>query len=61
VFIIVRVTDGAFVARAGSKGSYTRDLRLAQKYHTRELADQSKCPGNEMVKDLERELDSYRY
>ena len=47
-YLIVR-TDGAFVNRPGSASSYTRDFLKAQRFNTRESAENSRCPENESV------------
>lgn len=48
-YVIIRIPDGAFVARPGSKGSYTRSLQFAQTFESRESADKNRCQGNEQV------------
>lgn len=59
MFVIKR-NDGAFVAKSGSSGSYTRDLANARKWQTLEGAQAELCPGNEHIVNLERELDRFR-
>jgi hypothetical protein len=51
---------GGFVAKPGSRGSYTRDIAQARKYETREAADADRCPENEWLVPLEPLLDSMR-
>lgn len=48
---VIRRNDGAFVARPGSKKSYTKSLLSARTFATREAALADKC-GNESVYDL---------
>ncbi len=51
---VIKRTDqgGGYVTRAGSSGSYTKNLEHAQKYDTREEADANRCPENEVVIDV---------
>jgi hypothetical protein len=55
MYLIRRVTDGALVAdqhkRAGA--SYTRDVRIARVFRTRDAAERERCPENESVIALE--------
>ena len=41
MYVLQRVEDGKFVARSGSKDSYTRDLQKAQVYTTKESAEKN--------------------
>jgi hypothetical protein len=50
-YLIVRNSDGAFVARSGNPGSYTRDITRAAIYTTRALAA-GNCCGNEHARDV---------
>ena len=50
---VIRRNDGAYVARPGSAGSYTRSLESAWKFYNREEADKQRCPGNETVVSVE--------
>jgi hypothetical protein len=52
MYILVR-DDGAYVAPAGSRSSYTRELQHARTFATREAAERDRCPGNERVIPLE--------
>ena len=52
-WIIVRIPDGAFVARAGSPSSYTRRLQHARTFATREQAEADRCPENERVRQID--------
>ena len=51
-YFLVRHEDGAFVARSGNPGSYTRDLTKAQIFKSRESAERSKCE-NESARAVE--------
>ena len=51
MFVIVRQGDNKYVARSGSKKSYTYNLAYAQKFNTREEAEKNKC-GNEYISPL---------
>jgi len=46
---IIKRSDGAYVSRPGSTSSYTRRIEEAQKFMSREEAEQNRCPGNEYV------------
>ena len=46
---VIRRDDGAYVAPAGSRSSYTRALQDARTFPTREAAERDRCPGNERV------------
>lgn len=48
MYAIVRL-DGKYVAKPGSKLSYTDRLESAQIYLSREDAESNKCPENERV------------
>jgi len=57
MFVLKRVSKGSgYVARSGHKSSYARNLRYAQKFATRELAEASRCVESEVVVDLDRLL-----
>jgi hypothetical protein len=47
MFVIMK--GSLFVAKPGSKCSYTSDLQLAQVFRCREVAEASRCPENERV------------
>jgi len=51
MFIIKRHEDGRYVAVSGSAHSYTKDIRKARIYRTREAAQADAC-GNESVLSL---------
>jgi hypothetical protein len=48
---VIKRTDqgGGYVARPGSRYSYTKLVENAQTFSTREAADGHRCPGNEVV------------
>lgn len=46
---VIQRSDGVWVTRPGSKGSYTRFLQHARVFRTREEAERERCPGNERV------------
>lgn len=52
---LIRRTDqgGGFVAKPGSKNSYTKDIGQARKFKTREKADKDLCVDNEVVEPVE--------
>lgn len=47
-YVIRRNEDGAYVTPPGSQHSYTKDLRKARLFNTREEAERDKC-GNETI------------
>lgn len=49
---VIRRSDGAFVAKPGSKGSYTVSITAARIYPTIEAAQVDLCKGNERVAPL---------
>jgi hypothetical protein len=49
---IIERKSGEFVARSGSKSSYTRELQNARTFPTREKAEESAC-GNEHVVNIQ--------
>lgn len=57
---VLRRTDqgGGYVAKPGSKGSYTKKLENARIFQTREQADAERCKGNEVIVPI-RDLLSY--
>lgn len=58
---VLRRTKGAgWVAKAGSRGSYTLNLENAQKFNTSEEAVQNSCIENEKPENLENILDRFR-
>ena len=46
MYVLIRNKDGKFVARPGSKKSYTSSLQNARQFATREDAERDRC-GNE--------------
>jgi hypothetical protein len=50
---VIRRTDGAFVARPGSRGSYTASLQEARIFKSLEMAKRERCPENEMIYTIE--------
>lgn len=48
---VIERTDqgGGYVAPAGSRGSYVRELQRARTFPTREAAERERCPENERV------------
>lgn len=56
-YILKRHSDGRYVARSGSTSSYTKDLREARRFPTREAAAAEAC-DNESVVTIESELNS---
>jgi len=49
MYILVRNSDGAYVACPGSQTSYTKSILRARVFRTREEADRERCPGNESI------------
>lgn len=54
-WVLQRSGDGAYVAPSGSSSSYTRDLKRAKRYATREQAEADAC-GNEYATRAESHL-----
>ena len=52
MFVIVNTETHKYVARRGSGNSYTTKLEQAETFRTREAADKDRCPGNEVVVDV---------
>lgn len=50
-YVLKRTHDGAYVARSGSKSSYTRRIEQAAVFATLKEATRNRC-GNEVVVDL---------
>jgi hypothetical protein len=48
-YVIRRARDGAYVARPGSRFSYTRDLAKARVFASLAAAKADVCPDNEHV------------
>lgn len=56
MYVLRRTSDGKFVAdtqKSRDGSSYTRDLLQARIFDTREQADRDRCPGNEVVCQVE--------
>lgn len=51
MYVIKRNEDGKYVARPGSKRSYTRYLQCARVFTSRDAAE-GECCGNEHVEDV---------
>lgn len=57
MYVIRRTDQGrGYVARPGSRHSYTRSLSKARFFPTREEADGNRCSNNEVVVSVESEL-----
>lgn len=50
---VIRRTDGKFVSMPGSQHSYTKSIRQARIFNTREQADGDRCVDNEYVVSVE--------
>lgn len=48
-YVIIRVSDGAYVAPHGSGHSYCRGLQDAAVFSSREAAERERCPENEII------------
>ena len=56
MFALKRTTDGKYVAKPGSKNSYTKFLQHARVFRTREEAERDRCPGNERIVGIAEEF-----
>lgn len=56
MFALKRTTDGKYVAKPGSKNSYTKVLQHARVFRTREEAERDRCPENERIVEVADEL-----
>ena len=56
MYILKRVPDGAYVAKKGSRGSYTPYLQRARVFATIEEADRNRCVENEVIVSIESEI-----
>lgn len=54
-YILKRNEDGAYVARPGSRGSYTVRLQDARVFQTRDAAERDRC-GNETITTPDAEM-----
>ena len=52
MYVIFNLDNGCFVNKPGSKCSFTDKLQYARVFATRELAEKERCPGNEVVQDV---------
>jgi len=52
---VIKRTDqgGGYVAKSGMDNSYTTHVEHVRKFATREEAESNRCPGNEVVVQLE--------
>ena len=55
MYVIRRNEDGAYVAPAGQRSSYTRVLENARKFNSRDSAQREAC-GNETVLSIDEIL-----
>jgi len=46
---VLKRRDGKYVAKPGSKKSYTTSLEKARKFPSPEAADADRCPENESI------------
>ena len=60
---VIHRTDqgGGYLAKPGSKHSYTKSLAIARKFDSFEAAEAECCPENETPLPLEALLDQLRY
>jgi len=57
MWVLKRTDQGrGYVARPGSRGSYTDDIRNAKTYGTKESAEADSCPGNEIAVSVESQM-----
>lgn len=55
---VIKSTEGrGYVALPGSRHSYTRSLKLARKFETREAALRDACVENERVVHVQEEIE----
>ncbi len=61
LYVIKRIDQGGgYLAPPGSQGSYTHNLAAAATFPNKEAAERERCPGNEIVLELDRLLPKYR-
>jgi hypothetical protein len=53
MFLLKRIKDGLFVAKAGRRSSYTLDITNVKIFPTREAAERERCVENEIIVPLE--------
>lgn len=51
-YVLVRHSDGKFVAQPGSEHSYTKDLQQARIFPSRDAAEGDRCVESESVQPL---------
>lgn len=54
--LINAANSGVYVARPGSKHSYTSQLQFAQIFETEGEAERYRCPDSEIVVDVRTEM-----
>jgi hypothetical protein len=55
---VIKRTDGVYVARPGSRSSYTARLQDARPFNNRAEAERERCPENEVIVSVEEEMRS---
>jgi len=53
MYLLKRVEDGRFVAKSGTKSSYTMEINNVKIFPTREAAEYERCGENEIIVPLE--------
>ena len=53
MYVVIRITDGKYVAKPGQPHSYTRRLENADLFRDLETAIQGSCPENERPVNLD--------
>jgi len=56
MYVLLNTGGRGFVAKPGRKYSYTKLLRRAQLFQTREQAINNSCPGNEKPMKLDYKI-----
>jgi hypothetical protein len=56
MLVLKRTSDGKYVAKPGSKNSYTKYLQHARVFRTREEAERDRCPENERIVEVQDEF-----
>ena len=56
-FVLVRTSDGKYVAPPGQERSYTERLEDARVFASREMAERERCVDSEYVRSLESLLE----
>lgn len=52
MYVLVRHSDGKYVARSGSEQSYTKRLEDARKFSSREAAEADRCVQSERIANV---------